>query len=497
LGCSESLFELLDEPVWGMPAWQPRSAGRDGEVYFFNSKFYANGADTGFITRLGNNNWELAPSKSDMARRAHRDAFVRCAPAGFTPGLFGSWLQEVAAELVDHHADVELDGHAKVTGGELGEQSLKEMCGSLVHRLSRLGDSMTLAAAVSSGVGDAEFPATLRSIAEPGSICGDKAQSLQNSCDRYNKWQRLSDALKGRADDATAWPQPSTTTTTRTQTAQSTTQVVQPIPVVPPNPQPPSPPSSLQYSCDEGQGAWGQSYASSPHNSWLGCASECDRDPLCGAFDFTRWSSVADACRFYYGTAMKHRMGIGGKQGRRFCKRNSEPCFRHGYKWVPLDMPGSERSYERDARACQARCARTQGCSHFTYWQFFGLDGGCHLQGHEARQVVDPASMGLGISGPRSCERTSVQADTIPTVPTSTPATCFERGFKMEPLDMVATERSRETSAEACQARCARTAGCRYFTFWIDGGCHVQDKFGKRVWDPLSLGTGVIGPRVC
>jgi len=43
-------------------------------------------------------------------------------------------------------------------------------------------------------------------------------------------------------------------------------------------------------------------------------------------------------------------------------------------------------------------------------------------------------------------------------------------------MDMAGQSRSTETSAAACQTRCASTTGCAYFTFWTgDGGCHLQD----------------------
>jgi len=34
--------------------------------------------------------------------------------------------------------------------------------------------------------------------------------------------------------------------------------------------------------------------------------------------------------------------------------------------------------------------------------------------------------------------------------------------------------RTEATSAAACQARCRRVLGCSSFTYWPDGGCHVQ-----------------------
>jgi len=37
------------------------------------------------------------------------------------------------------------------------------------------------------------------------------------------------------------------------------------------------------------------------------------------------------------------------------------------------------------------------------------------------------------------------------------------------------SDRSSEESADACQQRCSQTTNCKHFTFWSDGGCHLQD----------------------
>jgi len=58
----------------------------------------------------------------------------------------------------------------------------------------------------------------------------------------------------------------------------------------------------------------------------------------------------------------------------------SSNCFQENMGYKPLDMPGQQRSHEDNAAACQARCARTPGCAHFTFWG----DGGCHLQNSAA-----------------------------------------------------------------------------------------------------------------
>lgn len=56
---------------------------------------------------------------------------------------------------------------------------------------------------------------------------------------------------------------------------------------------------------------------------------------------------------------------------------------------------------------------------------------------------------------------------------------CIEEDIQYKPLDMPHQTRSQESDAETCQKRCARVPGCAHFTFWPDGGCHLQDEKAK------------------
>lgn len=66
-----------------------------------------------------------------------------------------------------------------------------ESCGRMVERLSELGKGSSIA---SSGK-DPEFPASMSSIALPGTHCGDAAAGIHESCAKYNHWQSMA-ALK-------------------------------------------------------------------------------------------------------------------------------------------------------------------------------------------------------------------------------------------------------------------------------------------------------------
>jgi len=71
---------------------------------------------------------------------------------------------------------------------------------------------------------------------------------------------------------------------------------------------------------------------------------------------------------------------------------------------------------------------------------------------------------------------------------------CFESGNHFEPKDMKEQGRSIETSAAMCQERCSSVDGCEHFSWWADGGCHLQDESAVRQG---SRCTTVAGPRSC
>ena len=71
---------------------------------------------------------------------------------------------------------------------------------------------------------------------------------------------------------------------------------------------------------------------------------------------------------------------------------------------------------------------------------------------------------------------------------------CFGQGTLYWPLDMPGQSRTQEFRAEDCQSRCFRTKGCGYFSWWPDGGCHIQSGTAER----QRSGHGTVsGPRAC
>jgi len=57
---------------------------------------------------------------------------------------------------------------------------------------------------------------------------------------------------------------------------------------------------------------------------------------------------------------------------------------------------------------------------------------------------------------------------------------CWENGFRWMPLNMAGQSRTVSDTVKGCQERCASTTGCKHFSFWHDGGCHLQDGDASR-----------------
>jgi hypothetical protein len=70
---------------------------------------------------------------------------------------------------------------------------------------------------------------------------------------------------------------------------------------------------------------------------------------------------------------------------------------------------------------------------------------------------------------------------------------CFTEKQQYNPINMAGQGRTTETSAKACQTRCSNTPNCAYFSYWPNGGCHLQDAAAT----PADSNNEVSGPRVC
>merc|ERR1740121_3137730 len=72
---------------------------------------------------------------------------------------------------------------------------------------------------------------------------------------------------------------------------------------------------------------------------------------------------------------------------------------------------------------------------------------------------------------------------------------CDEDDQSWEPLNMDGQKRTEEEANGACQARCLSVSRCYHWTFWTDGGCHLQDISAQPKYDAgASSGPPVCGP---
>jgi len=104
-----------------------------------------------------------------------------------------------------------------------------------------------------------------------------------------------------------------------------------------------------------------------------------------------------------------------------------------------------------------------------------------------AQESMPPSEPNVLLEANASAETTRLGA--------ATAAPCFHSDIYYSPKDMLFKYRSYEATAEACQARCKRTNGCAHFSFWPDGGCHVQASYARA---KHNSNDGVIsGPPEC
>jgi len=78
---------------------------------------------------------------------------------------------------------------------------------------------------------------------------------------------------------------------------------------------------------------------------------------------------------------------------------------------------------------------------------------------------------------------------------------CYQSAWATPPswsgLDMAGQGRSVEDHWTSCQSRCQAIPGCEYFTWWFDGGCHLQDSTAQLKQCPNSALTTIHGRYTC
>ena len=72
-------------------------------------------------------------------------------------------------------------------------------------------------------------------------------------------------------------------------------------------------------------------------------------------------------------------------------------CFKNFGEYVGDVLENQIRTSEKNAKACQARCQATEGCSFFSFKE---VRAGCYLSGKEAQMSFAKGVVG----GPADCE---------------------------------------------------------------------------------------------
>eukprot|EP00445_Apocalathium_hangoei_P008439 CAMPEP_0203867604 /NCGR_PEP_ID=MMETSP0359-20131031/16619_1 /ASSEMBLY_ACC=CAM_ASM_000338 /TAXON_ID=268821 /ORGANISM="Scrippsiella Hangoei, Strain SHTV-5" /LENGTH=454 /DNA_ID=CAMNT_0050785881 /DNA_START=1 /DNA_END=1365 /DNA_ORIENTATION=- len=171
-------------------------------------------------------------------------------------------------------------------------------------------------------------------------------------------------------------------------------------------------------------------------------------------------------------------------------------CLDSDRSWEQIDMLGSMPQAEDDAWACQARCASTQGCFHFSYHKFTKL---CHLQ--DAFAVSRTTGQEGYISGPFRCPSyldsgKFTKVDENSYLPKR--FECMRPGAVWSP-DMTLPrilDGDREQVLESCKGLCDGTDGCKHFTVVFPATCHLigaDAKFAAGVANVMSGSASAVG----
>lgn len=118
-------------------------------------------------------------------------------------------------------------------------------------------------------------------------------------------------------------------------------------------------------------------------------------------------------------------------------------------------------------------------------------DGGIDLVSRRFSDGVPDAQHGIGFglyARITADDNVQVSRETA-----QAPEDCTQPDVQWDPLNMLGQTRHQEESAQACQKRCQATKQCAHFTWWSDGGCHLQDASARS-----KKVDGVIsGPPAC
>lgn len=152
-------------------------------------------------------------------------------------------------------------------------------------------------------------------------------------------------------------------------------------------------------------------------------------------------------------------------------------------------MPGTQPSKEVDEFACQQKCLRTLGCSHFSFWKAGKI---CHLQNRFALRREQRVGF---VSGPFQCWSYLIPGQYAMISNTSYVPTrfrCMQTGVTWSP-DMTTSSHfhgERDEVVFACQQKCRDTKDCAHFTVMFPSLCRLASHEAQ----PLPAEEAISGP---
>lgn len=160
-------------------------------------------------------------------------------------------------------------------------------------------------------------------------------------------------------------------------------------------------------------------------------------------------------------------------------------CSEAGVLFEPLDMHGEAMTLEKNASHCQARCGRTPGCAHFSFWE---PQGHCHLQDVLSIRRGDQA---LWRAGPPGCSPARISEATHRMLDRT--GSCYHLHATYDKRDWIAPPQHVATVGR-CQQLCQETPGCAFFAHSSFGECYFVGKDASRL-DGVPF--AMAGPRHC
>jgi len=168
------------------------------------------------FSRNGHNKWILVDSVEDYSQTGQYYT-VPGGKTGLPAGIScaGSLLQDEVALIEDSEKEMAFQPFTVFQNSLWDEEStesrtdvsmgvnVEASCGKAVDRLSSLNNGPSIA---SSGT-DALFPEVERTIAKPGTNCGDSARNIFKPCSIYDKWKSINGAPEAERTVAPT-PQP-------------------------------------------------------------------------------------------------------------------------------------------------------------------------------------------------------------------------------------------------------------------------------------------------